>query len=107
LERALFTFSQDTFFQTYEAAFAALSPTAASGLGALLGFLEQDPEVTDVPWAAYMLATVKHECANRWQPIEEFGKGKGRPYGRPVIVTDADGTQYTNRYYERGYVQLI
>ncbi len=102
----MFTFGRDTFFQMYEAAFAALSPPAASGLGALLASLEEDPDVSNVRWAAYMLATVKHECADRWQPIEEFGKGKGRPYGQPVTVTDADGTQFTNRYYGRGYVQL-
>jgi hypothetical protein len=60
----------------------------------------------DVRWAAYILATVKHECADRWLPIEEFGKGKGHPYGEPVTVADADGTQFTNRYYGRGFVQL-
>ena len=102
----MFTFSHDTFFQMYVATFAPLKPVAASGLEALLGFLEEDPDVNDVRWAAYMLATVKHECADRWQPIEEFGKGKGHPYGQPVNVADDDGTQYTNQYYGRGYVQL-
>ena len=53
-----------------------------------------------------MLATVKHECANTWRPIEEYGKGQGRPYGQPTVVTDQNGTQYTNTYYGRGFVQL-
>lgn len=102
----MFTFNHDTFSESYQAEFGKLKSLAASGLDALLGFLEQDPDVTDVRWAAYMLATVKHECADRWQPIEEFGKGKNHPYGQPVTIIDADGTQFTNRYYGRGYVQL-
>jgi|SRR5467141_878669 len=102
----MFTLSHDTFSQMYVATFGPLKPASASGLDALLGFLELDPDISDVRWAAYMLATVKHECADRWQPIEEFGKGKDRPYGQPVTVAGEDGTQYTNKYYGRGYVQL-
>lgn len=102
----MFTFDSDSFFDQYQAAYSTLKPEVASGLSALLGFLAGDPDVTDVRWAAYMLATVKHECADRWRPIEEFGKGQGRPYGHPVTVTDTDGTQRTVVYYGRGYVQL-
>jgi predicted chitinase len=53
-----------------------------------------------------MMATVKHECAGTWRPIEEYGRGKGMKYGKPVTVTDATGKSYTNVYYGRGYVQL-
>lgn len=83
-----------------------LKAGAVAGLQSILENMAEDPDVTDVRWAAYMLATVKRECANQWQPLEEFGKGKGRPYGVPVKVTDTDGTTYTNTYYGRGYVQL-
>jgi hypothetical protein len=62
----------------------------------LLSGLGEDPDVTDIRWAVYMLATVRHECANTWRPIEEYGKGQGRPYGQPTVVTDQNGTQYTN-----------
>jgi hypothetical protein len=102
----MFAIDHGIFAPLYEAAFGKLKPLAASGQEALLGSLEQDPDITDIRCAAYMLATVKHECADRWQPIEEFGKGKNRPYGQPVTVTDADGTQFTNVYYGRGFVQL-
>jgi putative chitinase len=83
-----------------------LGPAAKSGLAQLLGAIHDDPDVNDTRWAAYMLATVKHECANRWNPIEEFGKGLTRPYGVQVQVADADGTCFTNCYYGRGFVQL-
>jgi hypothetical protein len=48
---------------------------------------------------AYILATTYHETAATMQPIAEYGKGKGKPYGEPV-------GPYGQRYYGRGYVQL-
>lgn len=94
------------FFAGYAAAFGPPKQSQLDGLDALLAAAEADGEITDLRWLAYMLATVKHECADTWKPIEEYGKGKGRKYGNPVTVTDADGTSYTNAYYGRGYVQL-
>ncbi len=66
------------------------------GLLTLITFIENDPHITDIRWAAYMLATVDRECAGTWQPIEEYGKGKGRPYGNLI-----NGVAY----YGRGYTQ--
>lgn len=99
-------FDHSRFFQRYETQYGALGPAQRSGLDRILSAIEADPKVADLRWAAYMLATVKHECANQWQAVEEFGRGKGRPYGVPVMVTGADGKNYTNTYYGRGYVQL-
>ena len=66
-----------------------------------------DPAVTDIRWIAYMLATVKRECAATWLPIEEWGKGKNKTYGAPVKVVDPKTQkEKTNIYYGRGYVQL-
>ena len=96
----------EKFLSLYHAQFGALKAGQAAGLRALLGFLEQDSDVRDPRWAAYMLATVKHECADTWQPIAEFGHGKGHPYGQPVTAKGSDGKTYTNTYYGRGYVQL-
>lgn len=47
-------------------------------------------------WLAYELATGWHEA--RLKPIEEYGKGKGRPYGVPG--------KYGQAQYGRGLVQL-
>jgi len=84
----------------------ALSVSRRQGLSSLLASIAGDAAITDLRWAAYMLATVKHECADTWQPIEEFGRGAGRPYGVPQVVHAADGRVATNVYYGRGYVQL-
>lgn len=52
---------------------------------------------TDLRRLAYILSTVYHETARTMLPIEEYGRGKGHPYGNPV-----NG----KTYYGRGYVQL-
>ena len=93
--------------ELYEKVFSTLNGTQRSGLAFLISKLRTDEKVTDLRWAAYILATVKHECKNSWQPIEEDqASWSTRPYGQPVVVHDKAGTAYTNRYYGRGYVQL-
>ena len=49
-----------------------------------------------VGWLAYGLATAWHEA--RLKPIEEYGKGAGRPYGKPG--------KYGQSQHGRGLVQL-
>lgn len=68
------------------------------GLNAILDAWDSRDDMSDPRWLAYMLATAKWETAHTMQPIEEFGKGHGRPYGVPT----RDGRVF----YGRGYVQL-
>lgn len=49
-----------------------------------------------VGWMAYGLATAWHEA--RFKPQEEWGKGKGKPYGKPG--------KYGQSQHGRGFVQL-
>lgn len=51
-----------------------------------------------LPFLAYILATVFHETASTMQPIAEYGKGRGRKYGKKG--------KYGQIPYGRGYVQL-
>jgi len=67
------------------------------GQTALLDYAEQ--LCWDDRWLAYLLATTFWETAQTMQPIAEYGKGKGKPYGVP------DGP-YGQVYYGRGFVQL-
>lgn len=53
----------------------------------------------DRRWLAYMLATTHHETARTFQPIREFGRGAGKPYGKRDEITG-------ETYYGRGFVQL-
>jgi putative chitinase len=102
---ASLAFNRENFFSGYRKKYGALNQTQVNGLDALITGIEKDASVSDVRWAAYMLATVKHECADRYQPLEEFGKGKGRKYGSPVKLV-IEGKTYNNVYFGRGYVQL-
>lgn len=62
--------------------------------------------ITDNRWKAYMLATSYHETAKTMQPIEEYGKGKGRPYGSK-LKQNRKPYEYPDKiYYGRGDVQL-
>src|SRR5690606_16382609 len=56
-------------------------------------------ELTDQRHLAYVLATAFHETAKTMQPVREYGRGKGRPYGDPDPLTGLI-------YYGRGHVQL-
>ncbi len=99
-------FDHAKFFAAYRAVYGKLKQSQVDGLESLLTGIENDADITDLRWAAYMFATVKHECDNTWHPIEEYGKGKGRPYGKPVTVTNEQGQPVSVVYYGRGYVQL-
>ena len=105
---------KQTFLTLYQKKYKTLPARAQSDLQVLLAFISADPAFTspDAPTTyapfksahhlrqvAYMLATAKHETANTFAPIEEYGKGKGLPYGKPDRKTGLV-------YFGRGYVQL-
>ena len=84
------------FFKVVRAKFGKLSQPQVNGFDCILSQWEMEEE-TDLRRLAYMLATCWHETARTMRPIAEYGKGKGRKYGRIV-----DGRVY----YGRGFVQL-
>ena len=57
------------FFDGYRAAWGPLKHGQVAGLEQILGMMENDADLSDLRHAAYMLATVKHECADTWAPI--------------------------------------
>lgn len=63
-------------------------------------------DVTDDRWRAYMLATSYHETAQTMMPIEEWGRGNGKPYGRKMKLNGRPYIRPDQIYYGRGDVQL-
>lgn len=104
-------FDRDKFFAEFRDSFGALTQGQVNGLHQLLACLETDPHITDIRWAAYMLATTKHETAHTFQPIQEYGGAgyfesrygwrtrKGRELGNDA---PGEGAAYSGK----GYVQL-
>lgn len=70
-----------------------------NGLTTLLDAWDAEYASEDLRWLAYVLATTHHETAATMQPIREYGRGKGRRYGK----ADPETNQV---YYGRGYCQL-
>ncbi len=83
-----------------------LKQQQVNGITAILDEWETDKAKKDDRWLAYMLSTVHHETAATMQPIEEFGKGKGRRYGKQIRMNGKPYTNTTNIFYGRGFVQL-
>ncbi|ACB27618.1 hypothetical protein [Methylobacterium radiotolerans] len=66
---------------------------SASQVAGLTAILDACPALLGLTSLAYCLATTFHETARTMQPIEEYGRGKGRTYG-------------PTGFWGRGFVQL-
>jgi len=81
----------------------SLAQSQVDGFNVLLDYYEtvgvEGAADFDDRYFAYILATAWHETAFTVQPIAEYGKGAGKPYGKPA-------GPYGQTYYGRGYVQL-
>lgn len=93
--------NKTTFFNHIRASIlfkGKISQLQVNGINAILDeFFNYN--LSDLRWLAYMLATAYHETGKTMQPIEEWGKGKDKPYGLPSPETG-------KKYYGRGFVQL-
>ena len=111
------TLDKKKFLVAYKKIWPFKNQAAENGLNDLLLLLTGDYRVMDLRWMAYILATVKHEVGDSWQPTDEepslwhqhskdFGC-KNNCYASLTTVKDpTTGKSYTNRYYGRGFVQL-
>jgi len=102
----------DATFKQFFRQYLGLTITKGEDFSGFFSMLKADAEITDLRWAAYIMATAYHETLFSFIPRREAGKGKGEPYAKEYEVTDNNGIRgtknkkYTNVYYGRGYVQL-
>lgn len=95
------TFDRQMFFDVVRAQVfgGKLTQQQVDGMNFKLGVWERRHLDEDLRWLAYALATSKHETASAMWPLEEYGKGAGKDYGK--VVTETGWA-----YYGRGDVQL-
>lgn len=97
------------FFNLYRERFGSLTQSQVNALIALTTYIETDPLTQDIRHFAYMLATIKHETADTFLPITEYGPvayfdkyNFGTKIGKMLGNTE-HGDGY--RFRGRGYVQ--
>lgn len=92
------------FFENYRNQYGSQTQSQITGIETIINAFEADPGLDDYKHLAYMLATVKHECADKWQPITEYGPYQ---YFRYLIgKLGIRNLQEANLYKGRGYVQI-
>lgn len=100
------------FLTAYSRQFGKLTSQQAQGLNEIFTCFRGDQLLAnDIRKVAYFLATVKHECADTWHPIQERG-GEAyfvrRYWDNTRIRQQLGNTTSLDavRYCGRGYVQL-
>lgn len=93
-----------TFFNQLRAAYGALSQSQVDGINYLLANMEEDtrPAINNkTVWQrqlAYVWSTVKHEVANTYQPITEYGSTYCHNYDGGCTYKGRGYVQLTHRY---------
>lgn len=93
--------------ETYEnirLTFGNLSAKQVEGFESIFNEFERQ-KLIDFRFLAYILATIWHEVNKTMQPIEEYGKGKGRKYGQRVWYNGKRYTDILNIFFGRGHTQ--
>lgn len=93
----------ETGFKHIREKLGRLTQKQVDGINRYVDAMHEDKGITYAQ-AAYILATVWHETAREMEPIEEFGKGKGRPYG--TWYKNSKGEQYSFKNGTRDSVYL-
>lgn len=94
-------FDRKIFFDSVRGSLfsGSMSQQQVDGMGFKLDQWEVHHLGKDLRWLSYPLATSYHETSKAMWPVEEYGKGEGKEYGKRDPETG-------QTYYGRGDVQL-
>jgi hypothetical protein len=67
----------------------------------LLGFIENDPQLARLEWAAYLLGTIRNEVGSNMLPIKEIKAKPGTP-----VWENWQKKYWGTGFFGRGYAQL-
>ena len=101
------------FFKEIRSQFGRLNQSQVDGIDFLLSKMEADtlPAIGNrTVWLrqiAYMFATIRHEVANRYQPITEFSNTTCRRYDGGCLYKGRGFVQLTHRYNYRKMSPIV
>jgi hypothetical protein len=84
--------------------FGKLSQKQVNGFEAIFDEWER-LKLSDIRELSYVLSTVWHETNKTMQPIEEYGKGKGKKYGQRRWYNGKFYTDISHIFFGRGHTQ--
>lgn len=92
-----------------QALFRTLTQQQVAGISRWLDLWESRPDLSDIRWLAYVLATNYWETGRRMWPVREIGRGRRRSYGKKRAPTHSGSKRRVTSnliYYGRGDPQL-
>lgn len=99
------TINKINFYKKFQVLFGKATTSQIMGFESIINYWEKIG-YSDLRWLAYIFATVWHETDKKMQPIEEYGKGEKRRYGKKIKHSGATYIVPNKIYYGRGFVQL-
>lgn len=104
-------FDREKFFEGYRNAWGKMFQSQVDALNDLLHRFEAEPRWSDIRHIAYAFATVKHETADTFRPITEYGGKKYfDKYDTGLLAARLGNTPAKDNdgylYRGRGYVQI-
>ena len=102
--------NRDKIFTAIRTVLPTFTQIQVDSINAILDSCEKHL-ISDPRFISYILATTYHETAHTWLPIEEYGKGKGYPYGKKLDIGKGPNKRIAYQtpdklFYGRGFVQL-
>ena len=100
--------STEVFYSCYLSGFGRFNPRVTANLSAIFDFVARDATLQDVRQLAYVLATIKYETGDTYQPLAEYGDnsyfeahyGPETPSGKALGNSSlADSSKYKGRGY--------